>query len=191
MFESPWSYRGPGALLCCGALSTVVLCHPGAAPDSDGCPRSLGGPQAQWPWEYSRAGSEWQKKGVFSKRQQRALAKISLARIICDNTGITVVSQEQHLHVQHIPLGLCPAVVSRHWTWLPGGKRARGRSKGATAGRVTAGHLWAGRLGPQSSPSLAEPLPKDTTNNWTCVCVCACVHSESKLHLVCVTCERG
>ncbi|NP_001301115.1 myeloperoxidase precursor [Capra hircus] len=35
----------------------------------------------------------WQKKGVFSKRQQRALAKISLPRIICDNTGITVVSK--------------------------------------------------------------------------------------------------
>uniref|UniRef100_A0A8D1HGU0 Myeloperoxidase n=1 Tax=Sus scrofa TaxID=9823 RepID=A0A8D1HGU0_PIG len=36
----------------------------------------------------------WQNKGVFSKQQQQALAKISLSRIICDNTGITVVSKK-------------------------------------------------------------------------------------------------
>eukprot|EP00069_Balaena_mysticetus_P000451 bmy_03552T0 len=35
----------------------------------------------------------WQNKGVFSPQQQQALAKISLPRIICDNTGITVVSK--------------------------------------------------------------------------------------------------
>ncbi|XP_074198835.1 myeloperoxidase isoform X3 [Camelus bactrianus] len=35
----------------------------------------------------------WENKDVFSTQQQRALAKISLPRIICDNTGITVVSK--------------------------------------------------------------------------------------------------
>ncbi|XP_072815050.1 myeloperoxidase-like [Vicugna pacos] len=35
----------------------------------------------------------WENKDVFSMQQQRALAKISLPRIICDNTGITVVSK--------------------------------------------------------------------------------------------------
>ncbi|XP_049627533.1 myeloperoxidase-like [Suncus etruscus] len=35
----------------------------------------------------------WQNKGVFSTRQKQALAKISLPRIICDNTGITTVSK--------------------------------------------------------------------------------------------------
>ncbi|XP_037019646.2 eosinophil peroxidase [Artibeus jamaicensis] len=33
----------------------------------------------------------WQKRGVFTKRQRRALRKISLSRIVCDNTGITSV----------------------------------------------------------------------------------------------------
>ncbi|XP_055983729.1 myeloperoxidase [Sorex fumeus] len=35
----------------------------------------------------------WQNPGVFSQQQQQALAKISLPRIICDNTGITTVSK--------------------------------------------------------------------------------------------------
>ncbi|XP_017204576.3 myeloperoxidase [Oryctolagus cuniculus] len=35
----------------------------------------------------------WQNRGVFSTQQQRALAKVSLPRIICDNTGITTVSK--------------------------------------------------------------------------------------------------
>lgn len=35
----------------------------------------------------------WQSKGVFSMQQQQALARISLPRIICDNTGITTVSK--------------------------------------------------------------------------------------------------
>ncbi|XP_012861214.2 myeloperoxidase [Echinops telfairi] len=35
----------------------------------------------------------WENKGVFSTRQKQALAKISLPRIICDNTGITTVSK--------------------------------------------------------------------------------------------------
>ncbi|XP_062072685.1 eosinophil peroxidase [Lepus europaeus] len=36
----------------------------------------------------------WQKQGVFTERQRRALSKISLSRIICDNTGITTVSRD-------------------------------------------------------------------------------------------------
>ncbi|XP_059125588.1 eosinophil peroxidase [Peromyscus eremicus] len=35
----------------------------------------------------------WQKLGVFTKRQRKALSQISLSRIICDNTGITTVSK--------------------------------------------------------------------------------------------------
>lgn len=35
----------------------------------------------------------WQNRGVFTRQQQEALAKISLPRIICDNTGITTVSK--------------------------------------------------------------------------------------------------
>lgn len=35
----------------------------------------------------------WENKDVFSKQQRQALAKISLPRIICDNTGITTVSK--------------------------------------------------------------------------------------------------
>uniref|UniRef100_A0A8C2MI57 Myeloperoxidase n=1 Tax=Cricetulus griseus TaxID=10029 RepID=A0A8C2MI57_CRIGR len=35
----------------------------------------------------------WEKPGVFSAQQRRALASISLPRIICDNTGITTVSK--------------------------------------------------------------------------------------------------
>ncbi|XP_006889510.1 PREDICTED: myeloperoxidase [Elephantulus edwardii] len=35
----------------------------------------------------------WENQGVFSTQQRRALAKISLPRIICDNTGITTVSK--------------------------------------------------------------------------------------------------
>ncbi|XP_048222490.1 myeloperoxidase [Perognathus longimembris pacificus] len=35
----------------------------------------------------------WQNAGVFSTRQRQALARISLPRIICDNTGITTVSK--------------------------------------------------------------------------------------------------
>ncbi|KAM6163628.1 myeloperoxidase [Rhynchocyon petersi] len=33
----------------------------------------------------------WENQGVFSTQQKQALAKISLPRIICDNTGITTV----------------------------------------------------------------------------------------------------
>ncbi|XP_036735606.2 myeloperoxidase [Manis pentadactyla] len=36
----------------------------------------------------------WENTGVFTERQQQALAKISLPRIICDNTGITTVSKD-------------------------------------------------------------------------------------------------
>ncbi|KAM5310174.1 eosinophil peroxidase [Glossophaga mutica] len=36
----------------------------------------------------------WQKRGVFTKRQRRALRRISLSRIVCDNTGITTVSRD-------------------------------------------------------------------------------------------------
>ncbi|XP_024429014.3 eosinophil peroxidase [Desmodus rotundus] len=36
----------------------------------------------------------WQKQGVFTKRQRRALSQISLSRIVCDNTGITTVSRD-------------------------------------------------------------------------------------------------
>ncbi|XP_004377940.1 myeloperoxidase [Trichechus manatus latirostris] len=35
----------------------------------------------------------WENNGVFSMQQRQALAKISLPRIICDNTGITTVSK--------------------------------------------------------------------------------------------------
>ncbi|KAM9208871.1 myeloperoxidase [Dugong dugon] len=35
----------------------------------------------------------WENNGVFSTQQRQALAKISLPRIICDNTGITTVSK--------------------------------------------------------------------------------------------------
>ncbi|XP_006998535.1 eosinophil peroxidase [Peromyscus maniculatus bairdii] len=35
----------------------------------------------------------WQKWGVFTKRQRKALSQVSLSRIICDNTGITTVSK--------------------------------------------------------------------------------------------------
>ncbi|XP_007956197.1 eosinophil peroxidase [Orycteropus afer afer] len=35
----------------------------------------------------------WQKRGVFTKRQRRALKRVSLSRIVCDNTGITTVSR--------------------------------------------------------------------------------------------------
>ncbi|XP_037666101.1 myeloperoxidase [Choloepus didactylus] len=35
----------------------------------------------------------WENNGVFSTQQRRALAMISLPRIICDNTGITTVSK--------------------------------------------------------------------------------------------------
>ncbi|XP_004684467.1 PREDICTED: eosinophil peroxidase [Condylura cristata] len=36
----------------------------------------------------------WQKRGVFTKQQRKALSRISLSRIICDNTGITTVSRD-------------------------------------------------------------------------------------------------
>ncbi|CAK7291446.1 Eosinophil peroxidase [Vulpes lagopus] len=36
----------------------------------------------------------WEKKGVFTKRQRKALRQISLSRIVCDNTGITTVSRD-------------------------------------------------------------------------------------------------
>ncbi|KAM8944082.1 eosinophil peroxidase [Lycaon pictus] len=36
----------------------------------------------------------WEKKGVFTKRQRKALRRISLSRIVCDNTGITTVSRD-------------------------------------------------------------------------------------------------
>ncbi|KAM8817284.1 eosinophil peroxidase [Rhynchonycteris naso] len=36
----------------------------------------------------------WQKKGVFTKRQRKALSQVSLSRIVCDNTGITTVSRD-------------------------------------------------------------------------------------------------
>lgn len=97
-------------------------------------------PQAQWPWVFP-CRFWWRKEGVFSKPTWRAPGQDLLARIICDNTGITVVSKN-NIFMSNIPSGLSAAVVSRHWTWLPGGKRARGRVKGA--GKWLAGHLWAG-----------------------------------------------
>ncbi|XP_044529232.1 eosinophil peroxidase [Gracilinanus agilis] len=33
----------------------------------------------------------WQNRGVFTRRQRQALRRISLSRIVCDNTGITTV----------------------------------------------------------------------------------------------------
>ncbi|XP_059989056.1 eosinophil peroxidase [Lagenorhynchus albirostris] len=36
----------------------------------------------------------WQKRGVFTKKQRRALSHISLSRIVCDNTGITTVPRD-------------------------------------------------------------------------------------------------
>uniref|UniRef100_A0A8C3XDK8 Lactoperoxidase n=1 Tax=Catagonus wagneri TaxID=51154 RepID=A0A8C3XDK8_9CETA len=36
----------------------------------------------------------WQKRGVFTKRQRKALSHISLSRIVCDNTGITTVPRD-------------------------------------------------------------------------------------------------
>ncbi|KAK2111291.1 hypothetical protein P7K49_011037 [Saguinus oedipus] len=44
----------------------------------------------------ARAGDRfwWQKRGVFTKRQRKALGRISLSRIICDNTGINMVSRD-------------------------------------------------------------------------------------------------
>ncbi|ELW61586.1 Eosinophil peroxidase [Tupaia chinensis] len=36
----------------------------------------------------------WQKRGVFTKRQRRALRQVSLSRIVCDNSGITTVSRD-------------------------------------------------------------------------------------------------
>ncbi|XP_077021020.1 eosinophil peroxidase [Tamandua tetradactyla] len=36
----------------------------------------------------------WQKRGVFTKRQRKALSQISLSRIVCDNSGITTVSRD-------------------------------------------------------------------------------------------------
>ncbi|XP_074076627.1 eosinophil peroxidase isoform X2 [Macrotis lagotis] len=33
----------------------------------------------------------WQNRGVFTRRQRQALRRISLSRIVCDNTGITSV----------------------------------------------------------------------------------------------------
>ncbi|XP_036693199.1 eosinophil peroxidase [Balaenoptera musculus] len=36
----------------------------------------------------------WQKQGVFTKTQRRALSRISLSRIVCDNTGITTVPRD-------------------------------------------------------------------------------------------------
>ena len=92
LFESPLGLP-EGLELSCAVepLSTVVLCQPGTAPAS-GCPPSPGGPQAQWLGVFP-CRFWWQNKGVFSKKQQQALAKISLPRIICDNTGITFVSK--------------------------------------------------------------------------------------------------
>ncbi|XP_003466861.1 eosinophil peroxidase [Cavia porcellus] len=36
----------------------------------------------------------WEKQGVFTKRQRKALKQISLSRIVCDNTGITTVARD-------------------------------------------------------------------------------------------------
>ncbi|CAK6438013.1 unnamed protein product [Pipistrellus nathusii] len=36
----------------------------------------------------------WEKPGVFTKRQRRALSQISLSRIVCDNTDITMVPRD-------------------------------------------------------------------------------------------------
>ena len=88
----PWAARGPGALLCHGA----DVHHGPLSPSDSSCQwvssQPPGGPQAQWPWVFP-CRFWWQNSGVFSKQQQQALARISLPRIICDNTGITVVSK--------------------------------------------------------------------------------------------------
>ncbi|KAK7823161.1 hypothetical protein U0070_027368 [Myodes glareolus] len=36
----------------------------------------------------------WEKRGVFTRRQRKALRQVSLSRIICDNTGITTVAKD-------------------------------------------------------------------------------------------------
>uniref|UniRef100_A0A8C6QDU3 Eosinophil peroxidase n=1 Tax=Nannospalax galili TaxID=1026970 RepID=A0A8C6QDU3_NANGA len=36
----------------------------------------------------------WQKRGVFTKRQRRALSRITFSRIVCDNTGISTVPRD-------------------------------------------------------------------------------------------------
>ncbi|KAJ8286765.1 hypothetical protein GJAV_G00043040 [Gymnothorax javanicus] len=40
----------------------------------------------------------WQKEGVFTSRQRASLASVSLARIICDNTGIRDVPRDPFLY---------------------------------------------------------------------------------------------
>lgn len=36
----------------------------------------------------------WEKEGVFTKQQRDSLRQMSLARIICDNTGIAEVPKQ-------------------------------------------------------------------------------------------------
>lgn len=36
----------------------------------------------------------WERRGVFTRRQRQALRRVSLSRIICDNTGITTVAKD-------------------------------------------------------------------------------------------------
>uniref|UniRef100_A0A8D1WE73 Eosinophil peroxidase n=1 Tax=Sus scrofa TaxID=9823 RepID=A0A8D1WE73_PIG len=50
-----------------------------------------------WPPTFTHASTArfwWQKYGVFTKRQRKALSHISLSRIVCDNTGITTVPRD-------------------------------------------------------------------------------------------------
>lgn len=103
------------------------LC-PGAAPDS-GCPRSLGGPQAQWPWVFP-CRFWWQKEGRVQQAAAAGWQDLHLPRIICDNTGITVVSKNSIFMSNTFP-GLCPLQVVSALDLAPWRKRARGRVRGA------------------------------------------------------------
>lgn len=69
----------------------MVLLHPGSSSGQvmPSHPRRASGPTLYvLPCRFW-----WENKNVFSMKQQQALAKISLPRIICDNTGITIVSK--------------------------------------------------------------------------------------------------
>ncbi|KAL4646632.1 myeloperoxidase-like isoform X2 [Arapaima gigas] len=61
----------------------------------------------------------WENKGVFTPAQRAALATVSMSRIICDNTGITVVPQNPFLFncrkSNHVPCSTIPALNLGPW----------------------------------------------------------------------------
>ncbi|XP_061118646.1 eosinophil peroxidase-like [Conger conger] len=57
----------------------------------------------------------WENPGVFKKRQRASLAKVSLARIICDNTGITHVPRDPFLSISPINCNKIPAFDLTPW----------------------------------------------------------------------------